>query len=343
MSQWSLSAPASYSRRTNEPRAAKGRAAIILYHGFSIVLSLLYGYVLASLPGDNLKDRSNYLVYAAFSGTLQERYLQAGWRSFIFNEPAWLAINDLLGQFLAPAEVVWTIIFASASILALVVLVRGPKDFLARLLLLVVPLIIKNYIIHLRQGVAITVFMVALSVNRRSLRWALMALTPLIHSSFFFIVILYILSAVLVRIFKQVFPQVLVLTIVSVPAALAISAVAEWSGARQAESYDFTAADISGLGFLLWAAVFILMVTAGPSFVRSNLFSAGVLAFYLSCYFWVEIGGRILESGLVAVCLSALRLQSGRKLAFFLILLFLTIFTYASRWNQPWLGWGVEA
>lgn len=308
---------------------------------FAFALSVAYGLWLAGLPLLEFKDRANYLRYAHASGSIADRYLADGWRAVLFNEPAWLAVNDLLSRVFVSEEVLWLIIFVPASTVAWLILSRGPQHFLYLIFLMIVPFVIKNHIIHLRQGLAIAVFFLALRVKSTPGRICLLALAPLIHSSFFVILLIYVLSRLIRRMSTRPALSIAFLMVASFIGTAAFSSVAMWSGARQAGTIESQMGDITGLGLMLWLVVLLIFFSEGAAFVRTNLFPIAVLLFYACSYFFTEQAGRILESGVLAVFFAALGLSRGRYRLFALALVGYTVISYITRMGSPWWGWGL--
>jgi len=159
----------------------------LVYRLITLVLAFAYGSILASLPLDVFKDRANYMRYAASSWDIFGSYWSHGTVVALANEPVWLLLNSFLANFLSAETVLRIIIFVPAVVVARFVLLQSPKDFVWLLLFLIFPQVIKNYIIHLRQGEAIAVFLVGWSIQSKPWRWMLMGIAPFIHSSFFLI------------------------------------------------------------------------------------------------------------------------------------------------------------
>ena len=154
----------------------------------AFLLAIAYGATLSQIPTELYKDFGNYLVYAEHSWPRLQDMLNQGVLTTLANEPVWLLINSIMGSFLEPETVVRTIIFVSGSVVAWLVLRSRPKHFVWLVIFLLFPTVLKNHVIHLRQGAAIAVFVWAWFSPNRVVRAILMASTPFIHASFFFIV-----------------------------------------------------------------------------------------------------------------------------------------------------------
>ena len=126
---------------------------------FFLLVAFVYASLLCSFPMDGLADRDNYLEMARVSPLIIARHFGQGVQALLANEPVWLAINSALGLIWGDEVVVRIIIFFSAFIVSYLLLVNNPKNFFWLLLLLIFPQVMKNFVIHLRQGLAIAVFM----------------------------------------------------------------------------------------------------------------------------------------------------------------------------------------
>lgn len=312
------------------------------YNTLIFIYSICYGIALSSLPVDAFVDRDNYLVYASSSHEIASYYMRQGLWSVFFNEPVWLAVNVLIATILSPEDVLRTTILFSSSVTAFLVLRNNQRDFIFLVLILLLPQVLKNNIIHLRQGFAIAVFLCGWFSGRQNIRYALFLLACLIHSSFFLIAFLIILNHFLVR-FRMGY---------EIRAAIVFSGgvfvgflglwVAGLLGARQAAEYVGDSAAVSGLGFLFWSIVAVLFCLQGRRFLRENSLQFSIIVFYLSTYFLLPVTARVFESGILLVLLSLLGLTSYRKHFFIVLFGMYFLFQWVPRLALPWLGWGVE-
>jgi hypothetical protein len=127
------------------------------------------------------------------AGVLYESYSASGFLTLIFNEPIWIFINILLKELIPdPVTGVRVIVFVG-SFLSCYVLIKSISEknrsvlitVALSMLFMLSPSFIKNYITHLRQGLAIGIFMLGMSFQGLT-RIVLVAMAPFIHSSFFF-------------------------------------------------------------------------------------------------------------------------------------------------------------
>lgn len=320
----------------------KGKVSLLLVRlVLPFAFALVYATILASLPLEAFKDRENYLVYARFSDLTLAGYASAGWVVVAVNEPLWLLINIGLAHFLEPEMIVRTLVFIPAFIVSFVLLCNNFRHVLWMTFFLLVPQILKNHLIHLRQGVGVSVFILGYYAGPRWLRLALMGIAGFIHSSFLIVtaigVVIWIGHALR---FSPALRIILFIASFTI-ASLILNEVASALGARQAIQYAEADLAISGLGFLFWLFVLGLFIFDGNQFVRNNFFPVGILTFYLSTYFIVPVSARVFESVILLVMLAGLDLSSWRRQVFLFIIVLYAFLTYWLKIDQPWLGWGV--
>lgn len=307
-----------------------------------LLLSFVYAFVLANyIPMDGLiKDRQNYLEYAGASEVIILRYLSGGYLSLFANEPVWLSINIILNQFFEPVTTIKLIIFFTAFVTAYLVLRVNPKYFVFLLFMLFFPQVIGKAVVHIRQGLAISIFLLGWFTISKPWRWLLFALIPLIHASFFFVLFLYGFTWFLQQLKFALDLRTIATVLLGLMIGLGLGFIASLLGARQANGYEFSAAAVSGLGFLFWLGVFVLYWLQGRNFVKENALAMAAIAFYLTTYFLFEVTARIFESMVIIVLLASLGLTSWRRKIFIATITAFVGLSWLLMLNQPWLGWG---
>lgn len=301
------------------------------------LLSITYAFFLSNLKIDAFKDRDNYFVYASSSWDILTANLSQSIVSTLSNEPLWLLVNSTLSLFLIPENVVRCLIFFSSFVTAYFLLNVSPKNIILLILILIFPQVIKNYIIHLRQGFALAIFILGwFSVNNNK-KILFFLLAPLIHSSFFFIITLLGFSYLISRMRLNYDISIVFNILIGLFFGLNLAYISSFFKVRQAETYDFTADNISGLGFIFWFFVLLTYLIEGRSFIQKNILSINFLVFYLVLYFFIEVSGRIFESVAVFVLMSGIFLTGLRKVLFVSGFIFYLAFSlYLGSWNK-WL------
>lgn len=286
-------------------------------------------------------DRTNYINYAGSSEVILFRYLSEGVVAVIFNEPVWLALNIGLGYFFDPEQVVAIIIFVFSFLASYLVLKSDYRYAVPLLLVLFMPQFIGKYVVHLRQGVAISIFIAGWFSVSRPKKWTLFFLCPFVHASFFFVLIVYLLDCILRKLKLCVDVRSLLTIVLGFFLGSFLSVVASSFGARQAGGDDISTISASGLGFLFWFGILFIFVMQGPRFCKKNSFALLGLIFYLTIYFLTGFSGRIFESFFIFVMISLMYLSGWRKIAFYFAMVFYLAFGWSSRIGQPWMGWGL--
>jgi len=327
-----------YGRQIN----LKGKVYLLLVKfAFPFAFALAYATILASLPLEAFHDREYYLVYAKSSELILARYTNDGWMAVLANEPLWLLINIELAQFQEPDNLIRDLVFIPAFLVSFVLLRNNPKHAFWMIFFLLFPQVLKNYIIHLRQGVAISVFMLGYYAGPKWLRLTLMGVAGFIHSSFLIVAAIGVViwTAGALR-FSPAVRIVLFIASFTITGVL-LNEIADVLGARQGAQYMDIGSTTSGIGFLFWLSVLCLFISQGKGFLINNSFPVGVLIFYLSTYFLVPVSVRIFESTILLVMLAGIDLSGWRRQTFLFLIVLYALLTYGLRIDQPWLGWGI--
>lgn len=289
-----------------------------------VLIASTYAYALMSLPLLEFMDRQSYLNYAQNSEIILGISQARGILILIFNEPIWLLINIWLRSILDPENVVKTIIFMSSflSSYSFIKLSNSKiRNILLMLILLLLPTILKNYITHLRQGLAIGLFMLGMLFSDWR-RIAFVVVTPFVHSSFFFVILLTQMDRIILWFTNfETKIRIAIVFIIGVILSFNLQRIAALLGDRRAYQYDFTAASVSGLGWLFWFIVLIVMVSAGKRYLKQYSISAYCITFYLATYPFIEVTARIFESSILIVILDLLNLKGWRKYTFLFLIL----------------------
>ena len=293
--------------------------------GFFLI-SLFYGLLLQSLPLMAFKDRISYIKYAGKSDQLIEGYLSHGVVKLISNEPIWLLLNVGLEKIFTPEYVVKFIIFFSAFGVSYIILKYNSKNWYWIIIFLMSPQVLLNFTIHLRQGLAIAIFLYGYYSKESLRRYMFIAFASLIHSSFLFLVPFLFFHYFLLRINLSNTIQILVILMISFLLIFGLEFVLSFLSARQASAFKIGTLNISGIGFLFWAGVGGLFILQGRTFFKENTFAFYILILYLSSYYFLIFSARIFESGLLIVLLAGLLLTSWRKYAF--IIAYTSLMTY---------------
>lgn len=310
---------------------------------FSMAFSFIYAYVLAGLPIDGFIDRDNYLNYVANSGLIFFGNLSQGLFSFLLNEPIWLFINMILNFLFEPEFSLRVIIFTSSFVFSFYMLraKRGDVFYVIfAIIICLLPQVMKNYVIHLRQGVAIA-FVAFMMFSATGLaRRIYIVIAPLVHSSYFFLLPNIFISWIVkdkLKFRRNSFSSFLIYFLIACFIVLVFVNALSFTSARQVETLEQVSGESrSGMAFLFWAIVFYLFISSGDDFRRNNFFSIVSIAIYLMLYFFFDPIARVFESSLPFIFFSGYELKSKRRWVFFSMVFFLFCF----QWLLPLLSGG---
>lgn len=303
-----------------------------------IIFSVAYGAVLASLPDASFKDFNSYMNYAENSRAIWDRYASRGALVLVFNEPVWLLTNISFSFFLSSEAVIRFIILISMSVLAFVLLKNNPKHAIWICLILIHPQIIKNGLVHLRQGLAIAVFLLSYYAIAPKRRIFLMALSPLIHSSFFVLFAVQFVPNAIRKIGLTPRIVIFLFGMVGIIVGLLIPFIASLVNARQASYYSQSVIDVSGLGFLMWSMILANFLFDRREYIDKYFFEINLVTFYLAIYWVSDLSARIFESGLALVLVAGLYLGGIKRYLFLGIFGASMAFMWYQRLGQSRLG-----
>jgi len=282
-----------------------------------IVGALIFASTLSSLPGELFKDRDNYTAYLEFAPANLLVWLDRDLVSILTNEPIFLLMNAAMATLFSVEQALKLLIFVPAVIVAYHVLRASPRNAVYLLAVLLAPALLQKHIVHLRQGLAISIFIVGWFTVSPRLRWSLIALTPFVHASFFFVLGLMAAGWALRKLRLPPWVCVCVFAMLGITIGLSLEDLARATGARQSEEYEFAVAQgISGAGFLFWCAMLGLFLIQSRRFLREHALEVGSVAFYLSTYFLSPVTARVFESTMLIVLLSVLKMTGSGRLAF---------------------------
>jgi len=138
---------------------------------------------------------------------------------------------------------------------------------------------------------------------------------PLIHASFFFILLLMLVEHIGKRLRFAIDIRSLGGLILAIFLGLSTLSIAAWLGARQGYEYSLATQMGTGLGFVFWSGMFILMILQGKRYLDRYSIPVLGIVFYLGMYFFSPVAARVFESILPLVLLALLALSGWRRLA----------------------------
>ncbi|WP_168390257.1 EpsG family protein [Acinetobacter indicus] len=269
----------------------------IIYILVSFFMSAIYIGTYLSIPNEILRDRPNYIFYAAnYESILKNRLMEA----FFFNEPLFIYINKFLNIFLNPEEIPLFFVFFNASIL-MFFLIRKSQSllfFLLGLTLIVfVPYVFQAQMVALRQSLATSFFMLAYFYFKDDWKILLISfLCSFIHSVFFIITVFYFFNFIVLK-NKSFETKMLINSLIMLFLSLFFYIVTSYFGMRQSEVYQDMELNVGGGAFLLYLGIFLLLYTQRRKYNNNQfvLIMGGVLLF-LAGYFFGPLSARLFNT-----------------------------------------------
>lgn len=310
-------------------------------NAWKLPVAMAIGLVFASLPIMEFMDRYDYIRYLRITDHIFSQY--GSWVQVLSNEPLWLALTYSLGAVMPPEWGLRLIIFASSTTTFFVLLKLSPERWVLPFLL-ATPFMATNYVVHLRQGTALAIFMAGMLVGGKA-KFAIWVLTPFVHSGFALVIAALLTWEALRTRFSSIRSAALAQTGIMALLGIAIPLAANLVGARQASLYQ-SGASGSGAGFVIWGTVLVLTIALWRSQKADPAREWGIamLCFYVASYWTFPAVGRVFEGTfpLVILTLSAIGTAERFRDIPAIIAIGFGAAVYLSRLSEPWIGFGVQ-
>ena len=282
------------------------------------------------------RDRESYFISFSNTPDIIDR-MEFLSPSILFQEPLYRVIVYLLGIFFSPQSIALILIGISAS-LSMGALYKARPDLLVLIILVfLLPQFMGKYIVHIRQGLAIAIFLVTYLYFKRSLI-ASCFIAGLVHISF--LIALPILFAIKItpkkRVYFFLFSIVFFLSASLLFYQDLFRQLVFYLNISQGQNYSFISENVSGLGFLYWFSIYIFLFMQ-KRLSESRALSMNIIGLYLASYFFVNFLSRLLESFLPIIFIE---LNSLNTKICYLALTFFLVISWNSRLSSTLLGFG---
>lgn len=282
----------------------------------ALAISLVLGAIIQTFPLEYSEDYEGYINFILDAENLLDDYRQS-LPELLSNEPVWLVWNSVVYRLVDDVDLaVRTTIFVVSVALSFAILTIDKRYTLVLLVFALMPQMFHNFTTHVRQGAAMALYYLAYLYLGKRYGAPVMFITPLIHSSMFFIAPLAYARDVVVALRLNTIQSVFFFLVSFFVVGVATGFVAKVLGARQAGSYEYASFAGSGLGLLFWAGVLSLVYWEGKRFYWRNIVGVSVLILYCCIYLFLEVSGRIFEAGLPFVFAILIGFQGWRRAAF---------------------------
>jgi len=263
-----------------------------------LIIATVLSYIL--IMPDNImwaKDRFYYLEYARSSYLILRNNLDQGIITFLSNEPLFLVINFLLSYIFTPENTVRILILFSYFLFLYSFGKYSDYNLLLIIIFFLSPQVMLKYIVHLRQGLAMSLYYFSLFSNNHNKRIKYVKLlTPFIHSSMFFILFFEIVEFLLRKFKFDVNVRLILSILIFILVMTFIRDIAYLIGDRRAAVYSNTLGiNGVGLGFIYWFFLGTIIILFSNRTYYNILCFYGII-FYIISYFYLEYSARVFES-----------------------------------------------
>ena len=275
---------------------------------------------------DITADRDGYLSYAINAKEIINNTLNYNLYLFLINEPLWLLTNIFISIIIDDQYVPLAVGLINYLICVNFVFKKVEKKYIfAILILFFMPQIYKSFLVHLRQGLAVGLYISSFICKNKGYKYVLMFSAGLVHNSFIPISAVHILYDRYSKFFSAKTIIFITLSLGSISAVFLFE-ILELLNFRQHDNYSGVVQNNSGIGFFFWSIIFSILLTNNSSRLKSTLIVIIPIGIYLLLYFVNPISARFLESYLILIVSSIYLLSKYKFYTVYVMLFFWTIF-----------------
>ncbi len=249
-------------------------------------------------------DDENYVEYGVRAEESIEQISVSEPVFFLLSEPGYKVLNYFISKTVGEYWYFPVFIFISFSLLSISIYRISDRPLLSLFVFLLFMPIIKNWYIHLRQGLALSVFLFALSLSSRK-RYLLFIFSSLIHTSFFVSIGSYIYGYLTERLGVDRFTRVILFFFLAATFAWLLEDV------LRAIGYVTARREYKDVGQLASFKVYITYIVISVGFFMSSKKNFGMmtqflygLSLYITMGFSVPYSARVFENYLPLAALS---------------------------------------
>ena len=284
-----------------------------------------------SIEPSQITDRENYHLHVVNSENFFLRSFSIGFPLVLFFEPLYFLIIYFFSLFnLNPEFTIKIIIFL--IILSIIFLIHNKtKTPLFWIILMsLTPILIANFVMTIRQGLAMSFFLYGYFQSNKSKRILFILLTPLIHYLFYIVVVIYFLSNRLIKKNNINTNKIIVYTlIISSIISITIFKIINYIGLAKLESYvNDNQSGILGFGLVFWFAILILFMLEGKIFLKNNIFSLILISFYLGTVLFFAPFSRVLQATSPIILMTSFKLTKYRNYVYKTMLILFVLYIF---------------
>ena len=282
------------------------------------------------IPVEKINDRLNYFEYILYSSEIFFGSISSPFPIILFEEPIFkLIMFSLSGLGISPDFTIRILVFIMLFTTFKILFKKTNISFFWILLILLTPVVMVNYVMTIRQGLATTIFLFGIfNIKDKKFQTLIFILLPLIHYSFYLVLFFYILSKLkYLQNFNNSKLYLFVVGIFSVFLSISIlKLVTILSQTKMAEDYEMINESTLGFGLLFWFVILLLFLSEGKIFILKNLFELSILIFYVSSVTIFNPFSRVLQTASILILISGFQLTNFRLLLFKILIFLFVIY-----------------
>ena len=307
------------------------------YKIIGFICILIFAYALTniewffSIDPSLITDRLNYHQHVINSEIFFLRSFNIGFPLLFFFEPLYYLIIYIFSLFnFTPEITIKIIIFLLTFITIHTVYKRTKIPLFWILMMSLTPILIANFVMTIRQGLAMCFFLYGYFYFRDWKKTFFILLTPLIHYLFYIVVIIYFIANNLIKKEKVNVKKVIFITlIVSSFISVVIFKIINYIGLSKLESYvDDNQSGVLGFGFIFWFAILTLFIFEGKTFLKNNLMPVMLISFYLGTVLFFAPFSRVLQATSAIVLIAGFNLTNYRNFIYKIMIILFVLYMF---------------
>jgi len=285
---------------------------------------------LLSIKLESITDRKNYHENIDSSLSLLIASLSIGFPIILFLEPLFQLLLFLFSLLQFDSDITLKIIiFIMLMLMFYFLHAKAKINIFWSIMIALSPVVLANYVMTIRQGVASTFFLFGYFSSSRKKKYISYILTPLVHYSFYFVLPIKYLSIKLNNFKSNPKIFILVFILSSFIASLFIISFSKLLYIDKLQGYYENQVEAKfGLGIIFWLIVLFLFILEGNYFIKKWSYQTLILSFYIGSVMFFNPSSRILQVNSVLILIAGFSLTGYRNIFFKTILILLILYFF---------------
>lgn len=284
-----------------------------------IVLGVINIETIFSIQLDDITDRKNYHDNVIDGEILFENAINSNFPVIFFTESLFKFVYFIFSKLgLSPEYAIKIVILISIILFFRVLFSFRGLNIWEILLIFFCPTVIVNFIMTIRQGFALSIFLfIFFQVKNKRL----INLIPLIHFAYFIVLPVFYLSNYIKK--RTEINPILWLSLFlffCVSLSIFILKITNSLNLFYFDAFQDNVQFKFGFGIIFWFFILLLFVLEGKYFLNKYMFESMIVIFYIGTVAFFNPFSRILQASSVFVLLAGFTLTGWRRQMFIIIL-----------------------